>query len=162
MRLGVISDTHITAQSKGLPLEVLEAFKNVDMVIHAGDIVDLAVLEELKASCAQVRAVWGNMDPYEVRAVFPEKEIIEIQGHRIGIMHGWGHPKGLIEVISEAFKDDQVEMIIFGHSHSAVNKKSGGIIFFNPGSPTDKLFADYNSYGIIEISDKINATIVKL
>jgi putative phosphoesterase len=162
MRIGVISDTHIPTQAKALPSLIMDAFKEVDMIIHAGDIVDLSVLEELKGACAQVKAVWGNMDPHEVRVKLPEKEIIEIAGHRIGIMHGHGHPKGLIEVMSAAFKDDSVELVIFGHSHSAVNKKSGGIIYFNPGSPTDKSFADHNSYGIIEINDGIHASIIRI
>ncbi len=162
MRIGVISDTHISTQSKRLPSVILDAFRQVDMVIHAGDIVDLSVLEQLREVCHEVKAVWGNMDPYEVRAKLPEKEIIEIAGHRIGVMHGWGHPKGLIEVMSEAFKEDKVDLIVFGHSHSAVNKKSGGIIYFNPGSPTDKSFTDYNSYGIIEINDGIRGEIIKI
>ncbi len=162
MKIGVISDTHIPTQANALPAVILDAFREVDMIIHAGDIVDLSVLEELKGVCPKVRAVWGNMDPYEVRGKLPEKEILEISGHRIGVMHGWGHPKGLIEVMAEAFKGDDVEMVIFGHSHNAVNKKSGGVIYFNPGSPTDKSLTDCNSYGIIEIDDAIHGKIVKI
>ena len=163
MRIGVISDTHIPDQAQEIPSEILDAFKHVDMVIHCGDILSLEVLETLKKSCPQVKAVWGNMDPYEVRGKLPEKEIIEVEGQRIGVMHGFGHPKGLTELLANAFKDDKVDLIAFGHSHNPVNIKVGGVIYFNPGSATDKVFADYNSYGIIEIEEgKINAAIVRI
>jgi len=64
--------------------------------------------------------------------------------------------------LTEAFKNDKVDLIIFGHSHCGLNEKKGGILFFNPGSATDKVFAPYNSYGIIEINDKIKATIIRI
>jgi predicted phosphodiesterase len=77
-------------------------------------------------------------------------------------MHGYGLPNKLIDLISQIFKKDNVDLVIFGHSHSAVNEKRGNTIYFNPGSPTDKIFALHNSYGIIEINDKIEAKIIKL
>ncbi len=162
MKIGVIADTHIPDRAKEIPQQILEAFKEVDMVIHAGDFVDSSVLDKLKAVCKNVRAVWGNMDPYEIRKELPEKEIIEIGNYKIGIIHGYGHPNKLIDLVTEIFKNDNVNLIIFGHSHSALNEKRGNIIYFNPGSPTDKTFALHNSYGIIEINDKIEARIVRI
>jgi len=162
MRIGVIADTHIPDRAKVIPQQILESFKGVDMIIHAGDFVDLGVLDKLKAVCKNVRAVWGNMDPYEVKKELPEKEIIEIGNYKIGIIHGYGRPNKLIDLVTEIFKNDNVNLIIFGHSHSALNKKRGNIIYFNPGSPTDKIFALHNSYGIIEINDKIEAKIVRI
>ncbi|MDP3732782.1 MAG: metallophosphoesterase family protein [Candidatus Omnitrophota bacterium] len=162
MKIGVIADTHIPERAKEIPQQILEAFKKVDMVVHAGDIVDMRVLDKLKAVCKNVRAVWGNMDPYEARKELPEKEIIKIGNYKIGIIHGYGHPNKLIPLVTEIFKNDNVNLIIFGHSHSALNEKRGDVIYFNPGSPTDKIFALHNSYGIIEINDKIEAKIVKI
>lgn len=162
MKIGVIADTHIPDRAKGLPPKVLEAFKKVDMVIHAGDLVEACVLDELKSVCKDVRGVWGNMDPYEIRKELPEKAVIVIGGHKIGVMHGYGNPASLIDILKEAFAKDKVDMVIFGHSHSATNEKKDGIIYFNPGSPTDKIFAAQNSYGIIEINDKITSKIVKI
>ena len=86
----------------------------------------------------------------------------EIENYKIGIIHGYGHPNKLIDLVTEIFKNDNVNLIIFGHSHSALNEKRGNIIYFNPGSPTDKTFALHNSYGIIEINDKIEAKIVRI
>jgi len=162
MKIGVIADTHIPDRAKDIPPQILEAFKGVDMVIHSGDFVEISVMDKLKTVCKDVRAVWGNMDPYEVRKGLPEKEILKIGNYKIGIMHGYGPPNKLIDLLSEIFKDEGVNIIIFGHSHSPVNEKRGDILYFNPGSATDKIFALYNSYGIIEINDKINAKIVKV
>ena len=162
MRIGVISDTHIPDKADAIPQKVLDEFKKVDMVIHAGDLVDLSVLEELKNVCKNVKAVWGNMDPQEARKVLSEKEILTVGKYKIGLMHGYGAPNRLVELLSEIFKNDAVDLIIFGHSHSPLNEKRGNTLFFNPGSLTDKIFAPYNSYGIIEINDTIKAEIIKL
>jgi hypothetical protein len=162
VRVGVISDTHIPDRADQIPRGILEDFKHVDMIIHAGDLVDLSVLDKLKSICNNVKAVWGNMDPYEVRKKLPEKEVIKFANHKIGVMHGYGPPEQLMEVMAKNFKDDGVDIIIFGHAHYAINKNKGNILYFNPGSPTDKIFSPYNSYGIIEINDRIDAKIIKI
>lgn len=163
MRIGVISDTHISGPAaEGIPKEIMQAFKNVDMIIHAGDFIDLSVLDKLKSVCKDVKVVCGNMDSPEIKKSLPEKQIIKAGNFKIGLMHGYGHPNGLIDILTNAFKDDKVDIIIFGHSHTPLNEKRGNILFFNPGSATDKVFAPYNSYGIIEINDKIKAKIVKI
>jgi len=162
MKIGVISDTHISDPSKKIPQKILDEFRRVDMIIHAGDLIDLSVLDALKAICKNVKAVSGNMDPVEVKKRLPEKEILKVGKHKIGVIHGYGPPNNLINYLSDVFKDDKVDLIIFGHSHNAISEKKAGILFFNPGSPTDKIFASYNSFGIIEINDKIEAKIIKL
>lgn len=162
MRIGVISDTHIPNATDSLPKKILEDFKEVDLIVHAGDLVDMSVLEKLKSVCNNVKAVRGNMDSYEVRKNLPEKEVFTVGKHRIGLMHGYGAPRNLIEVLAQAFKDEKPDLIIFGHSHSAYNEEKNGILFFNPGSPTDKVFAQHNSYGIIEINDKIEAKVIRI
>lgn len=162
MKIGVIADTHIPDRAGDIPPQILESFKDVDMIIHAGDLLNLNVLDKLKTICKDVKAVWGNMDPDEVRKQLPEKEIVDIGNYKIGIMHGYGPPHKLIDLLSEIFKEEKPNIIIFGHSHSAINEKRGDILYFNPGSPTDKIFAIYNSYGIIEINDKIKAKIIRI
>ncbi|MBU1869711.1 MAG: metallophosphoesterase [Candidatus Omnitrophica bacterium] len=162
MKIGVISDTHIPDGAEVIPEKIINEFKKVDMIIHAGDLVDLKVLEQLKNLCKDVRAVWGNMDPQTVRKYLPEKQIIEVGKHRIGLMHGYGAPVNLIEILTKSFKNDKVDVIIFGHSHAPVNEKKQDILFFNPGSATDKIFAKFNSFGILEINDGITAKIIKI
>lgn len=162
MRIGVIADTHIPDRAKEIPKIILEEFKRVDMVVHAGDLVDLGVLDKLRSACSQVKAVRGNMDPEAVRNKLPEKEIFKIGNYRFGVMHGYGAPSSLIGLLDSIFKNDNVDVIIYGHSHHGTSEKRGNTLFFNPGSPTDKIFSPYNSYGIIEINDKIEARIIKL
>lgn len=162
IKIGVISDTHIPDRAQYLPLQIMQEFKKMDMIIHAGDLVELNVLEKLRAICPDVKAVWGNMDPLNVRNKLPGKLIFKAGNHNIGVMHGYGAPNKLTDFLASVFKDDDVSVIIFGHTHYSVNEKRGNILFFNPGSLTDKLFSTYNSYGIIEINDRIEARIVKL
>jgi putative phosphoesterase len=162
MIIGVLSDTHISDSATKLPKEILEAFKKADMIIHAGDLVNISVLEELQKCCPNVKAVFGNMDPYEVRRLLAEKEIIKVGSHTIGLMHGVGTPGNLQNLLLDTFKNDNVDIIIFGHSHAPCNEIREGVLLFNPGSVTDKIYAKYNSYGIIEITDKIEANIIKI
>ncbi|MCX5697197.1 MAG: metallophosphoesterase family protein, partial [Candidatus Omnitrophica bacterium] len=124
--------------------------------------VSMKVIDILKETCSLVYAVSGNMDLPETRNKLPFKDIISVGKYKIGVIHGYGHPGALIEIVSKAFQDEGVDAIIFGHSHNAVNEKRNGILYFNPGSLTDKMFARYNSYGIIEIGEEIEARIIKI
>ncbi len=162
MKIIVISDTHIPERAKELPQELVKALKEADMVIHAGDLADLTVLECLKGYCKTVVAVSGNMDHEETKECLREKEIIEAGKFRIGVMHGRGAPANLLQLMEEVFKNDRVDVVIFGHSHKAFNEKKGGVLYFNPGSPTDHIFAPFISYGIIEIGNQIEAKIIKI
>lgn len=162
MKIGVLSDTHIPDRADSLPEAILREFRSVDMVIHAGDLVDIKVIDALKGVCKDVQAVWGNMDPAEVREKIPGKKILKIGKFRIGIMHGYGRPDNLPELLLEEFKNDNVDLVVFGHSHKPAEFVKKGITFFNPGSATDKFFSPYNSYGIIEINDKISTRIIQL
>ena len=163
MRIGVISDTHIPDRAKKIPPAILEDFKNVDMVLHAGDLVNNSVLKELQNVCDDVRAVRGNMDHPGAKDDLPEKLLIETGKHRIGLAHGYGSPAKLMELVAQIFEKDKVDIIVFGHSHNPVNETRDGILYFNPGSPTDKMFSPYNSYGIIEINENsVEGKIIKL
>lgn len=162
MKIVVISDTHMHEHSEYLPLKLLEEIKGADMLVHAGDFVNSALLTELKSLCSNMHAVWGNMDPQDVRARLPEKDIFKVGKYKIGLVHGCGAPNQMRGLLIQIFKDDKLDIIIFGHAHVSCNETIGDVLFFNPGSPTDKVFASVNSYGIIEINDKLQARIVNL
>lgn len=162
MKIGIIADTHIPIKALSIPEKVLKAFKNVDMVIHAGDLIDARTIKQLQKYCPNVKAVCGNMDEHDLKETLPEKQILKIGKYRVGVMHGWGPPNSIIKVLKETFKKDKVDIIIFGHSHNPINEMVDGILFFNPGSPTDTTFAPYNSYGLIELNDEINAKIIRI
>lgn len=154
MKIGVISDTHIPDKCEHIPEAVLNAFKHVEMIMHAGDIVDLGAIDELRSACPKVAAVAGNMDSGRIMKIFPVKQIFEISGIKVGLMHGYGPPANLIKVLGNAFKNAHPDIIIFGHSHKPMNEIIDGVLFFNPGSATDVSLGQA-SYGIIEIKDKL-------
>jgi len=160
MRIGVIADTHIPVTAREIPGKVYDYFKECDLIIHAGDAVEMSVLEEL-GTLAEIKAVRGNMDNYEVKQRLPEKMVLDLAGKKIGVVHGKGPSFKVLQVASKAFPE-KLDIIIFGHSHNAFNEKKDGTLFFNPGSPTDRIFAKYRSFGIIEIDgDDIRAEIIK-
>lgn len=162
MKIAVIADTHIPGSAAKMPSKLYTHLKNCDLIIHAGDLVEMAVLEELR-KIAETKAVYGNMDGFKVRKALPEKIVLKTCGKSIGITHGKGAPAGIVERAKKAFKDEKLDIIIFGHSHAPFNKVIDGTLFFNPGSPTDKVFAPYRSFGIIEIEgNTIKAEIVRL
>lgn len=161
-KIGVLSDTHIPERAKILPKKILEEFAKVDLIIHAGDFADIEVLRQLE-KISKVIAVAGNMDFLDIKHELKEKEIVQVEDVKIAIAHGFGPPNQLVDLLKKTFKKDRPDAIIFGHSHSPMNELIDGILFFNPGSPTDKIFSPYNSYGILEINGKkITGKIIKL
>lgn len=176
MNIGVLSDTHLTNTS-GVLSAVKQALRNkhaladlrellaqhfraVDLIIHAGDFVDLAVLDMLQ-EFAPVEAVHGNMDSAAIRARLPAQRILEIAGFRLGLTHGHGGPQGILARVKAQFTDSPVDAILFGHTHQPLNERRDGILFFNPGSPTDRIFAPYNSLGLLEVSERIEGKIIR-
>jgi putative phosphoesterase len=160
MKVICISDTHADGMGK-LPAALYDALKTADLILHAGDITSPEVIEELKA-IAPVEAVAGNMDGWDISNHYPEKKVIEAGGFRIGITHGAGRVTNIEERVLAIFEGDNVDCIVFGHSHHAVVKQHGRVLLVNPGSPTDKRWAPYNSYAVLELTDKISAEIVRL
>jgi putative phosphoesterase len=159
LKVGVISDTHIPAIVSSLPPAVFDIFKGVDLILHAGDIVELSVLDELRA-LAPVEAVAGNMDGSEVRLRLPEKKVIPLAGYSVGLIHG----KYKIDVQKEMIRKEfsNVDLIVYGHSHTPFWGKFDGVYFLNPGSPTDKRHAPYNSVALLHVSDELKAEIIRL
>lgn len=159
MLIGVLSDTHLPNRAKAIPKEVFHGFARVDMIIHAGDICEEHVLDELEL-IAPVKVVAGNMDGWNLQKRIPKKQILDLKGYRIGIIHGDGYGGSPLQRAVDAFKADKVDCIVFGHSHQAFNSLNGDILLFNPGSPTDRRRSKYFSYGLLQIGAAIEAKIV--
>ncbi|MFA5060459.1 MAG: metallophosphoesterase family protein [Candidatus Omnitrophota bacterium] len=157
MKIGIISDTH----SKPIPKQPLEDFKKVDFIIHAGDFCSVDVIEQLK-SIKELKGVYGNMDGADIRKIFPRSQIIKCGKFSIGLFHGEGAPAGLLDVVKEEFKNKKVDVVIFGHSHRSMNERIGDVLYFNPGSPNDHVFAPCCSYGILDIDEEITGKIIKI
>jgi len=151
MRIGVVSDTHVTSLAQ-LPDRILLALAEVDLIIHAGDFIAKDVLDGLKR-LGEVKAVRGNMDSEELKRILPEKELLVIEGRRIGITHGSGSPYGIDNRVGRMFED--VDIIVYGHSHYSQNEVKKGILFFNPGQAR-------NSFGILTVGKELRGEIIKL
>jgi uncharacterized protein len=158
VKIGVISDTHLPGYDDRLKKIVDEHFGDVDIVIHAGDLVDLRVLDIFAGK--EVKAVRGNMDYPSVKEKLPEQLLFEIRGFKFGVIHGWGAPGGIEEKILA--KTGGLDCIVYGHTHKPACHKKDGVLFFNPGSPTDKRFAAHRSVGILEIDKEVSGRIINL
>jgi len=159
MRVGVLSDTHVPAIQKALPPRVFELFQGVDLILHAGDIVELSVLDELRA-IAPVEAVAGNMDATEVHLALPAKKTLSLGKFKVGLIHGKYRIDIQQEMVRKEFSD--VDLIVYGHSHTPFWGKVDGLYFLNPGSPTDKRYAPYNSVALLEIGEELKADIIRI
>jgi putative phosphoesterase len=163
LKIGVISDTHIPIRAKKIPEKVFEHFKGVELILHAGDLIDLSVLDELRQITPKVEAVSGNMDASENSASLPRKKLLNINGVKIGLIHGWGAPSELKTKIFDIFSNEKPNVIVFGHSHQPEKTIFKDILFLNPGSPTDKVFASVNSVAVLNVEDgKFDAEIIML
>src|SRR3990172_5897371 len=139
MKIGVLSDTHLTSPDSRLEHILEELLRTDDMILHAGDIVSRKVLGRLEDK--GVLAVCGNMDDSEVAEALPQKRIIPVAGIRIGLIHGWGGRQGLRERLLARLKPDNPDIIVYGHSHVAFWGEVNGTMMFNPGA------AAHNPYG---------------
>jgi putative phosphoesterase len=151
MRIAVLADTHVNTLEH-LPKKIIDIISTVDLIIHAGDFTDVQVLEELKR-LKVVKAVQGNMDSTELKTTLPVKEIVEIESKRIGITHGSGSPWGIEERVKKMFESDQIDIIVYGHSHQSQNTVINNILFFNTGKATD-------SFGILTIDREAKGEII--
>ncbi|MCW8859054.1 MAG: metallophosphoesterase [Deltaproteobacteria bacterium] len=161
MKVGVISDTHISSLKAGTRLaEYLLAgpFKNVAAILHAGDHVH----PDLDSCFSPVPfyAVCGNMDKPNLH--LPERRIVQIAGKRIGMCHGWGPPNGIEQRVLDSFSRDKLDVLVFGHSHRPACRKVGSVLLLNPGSPTDRRSAAFHTVALLHLCDAVSGEIIRI
>jgi len=135
--VGLISDTHIPTRAKAIPKKVLEAFKGSSLILHAGDLTQLTVLDDLE-SLAPVVAVCGNMDGLDVRERLPKMHSVKVYDWKIGVVHDAGALWGTRKMKRIAEQND-FDVLVFGHTHRPTFKRENAVFFINPGSPTNPL-----------------------
>jgi hypothetical protein len=145
MRIGLISDTHIPSAGRELWPQVYDAFRGVDLIMHAGDLYIPAVLDWL-AEVAPVVAVSGNGDyvgwkngKEVLDPRLPETQVLEIEGLRIGLIHSLepeSPPYGTWERTMEHYFGDPPDVIVVGDTHVEEIRTHEGVLLVNPGSPT--------------------------
>ncbi|MDI6806236.1 MAG: metallophosphoesterase family protein [Candidatus Aenigmarchaeota archaeon] len=156
MRIGVISDTHVHSLEE-ISDEVIKILKETDLIIHCGDYTGIEVVYGLK-KLKDFVGVYGNMDPPTIKKMLPAEKVIEIEGFKVGITHGYylfGERK-----LREKFKDTDVTLS--GHTHLCKYDLKGNVHYLNPGSATGKFPALYKSVGILEIEKEIKGEIIKI
>jgi putative phosphoesterase len=107
------------------------------VVVHAGDWVEVALLDELERRSRRLVGVWGNNDGPELRARLPEVARVELGGVRLAVVHETGDARGREQRCQAAY--DDVDVLVFGHSHVPWDTTTpSGLRLLNPGSPTDR------------------------
>ncbi len=137
MDLLLLADTHVPRRARDLSPEVWDAVDAADVVLHAGDWVDVALLDALEARARRVVGCWGNNDGPDLRARLPEVARAELGGVRFAVVHETGQAAGREARCAAAYPD--VDVLVFGHSHIPWDTVApGGLRLLNPGSSTDR------------------------
>ena len=136
MLIGILSDTHGLLRQ-----EVIEGLKDVDHIIHAGDIDKKEVIDRLE-ELAPVTVVRGNADK-EWAEYLPETVILEFQGNKIYVIHNKGKIRDDLTGIS---------IVIYGHSHKYSLSEKGGVSWFNPGCCGKRKPDQEVSFALLELS----------
>ena len=146
MQIAVISDTHMPKGGRRLTDECVARLRSADLIIHAGDLIGLEVLNDLRRY-APVKAVHGNVDDAAVKAALPEVATVSAEGVRIEIVHDSGPARGRLARLRSRFPD--ADAVVFGHSHMPLHERDEyGFQIFNPGSPTERRRAPSRTMGM--------------
>ena len=158
--VAVISDTHLPRGARQLPEVCVRHLREADLILHAGDFVRAEVLEQLRGY-GRVEAVYGNMDEPSLRAVLPERLVVEVEGTKIGLVHIAGPGQGRDARLANAFPD--CAAVVYGHTHIPYMEREGEAWILNPGSPTERRRAPFHSMLVLRIDGgRIEPELVRL
>lgn len=157
MKLLLLSDTHLPVRAKALQDQVWRLVDEADLVIHAGDWVDVATLDELQARARRLVGVAGNNDGPELWERLGEVARVEVEGVRIAVIHETGAAAGREARCDARFgpaSDAPADVLVFGHSHIPWDSTTpGGLRLLNPGSPTDRRRQPVGTVMTLEVAD---------
>ena len=152
MQLLLIADTHVPRRARTLPDEVWGAVDAADVVVHAGDWVDVTLLDELDSRAEWLVGVYGNNDGPAIRARLPEVARVDLNGLRLGVAHETGPASGREKRCDVALPD--LDVLVFGHSHIPWDTMTPrGMRLLNPGSPTDRRRQPHHTYLTATVAD---------
>lgn len=136
MRIAVVSDTHMPRGRRALPPACLERLRAADLILHAGDLVTVAFLDELRALGPPVEAVAGNVDEPALHDLLPAERVVDAGEARIGMVHAPGPAAGRAERLAARFPG--CDAVVYGHTHLPEAVRHGAVWLLNPGSPTER------------------------
>lgn len=145
MRLLLLADTHIPTRARDLPGPVWDEVGRCDVVIHAGDWIDVELFDELSDRSQGLVACWGNNDGPVLRERLPERADVTLDGVRFTVVHETGAASGREARMAQLYPDTDV--LVFGHSHIPWDTTARtGLRLLNPGSPTDRRRQPFCTY----------------
>jgi hypothetical protein len=152
VRLLLLADTHVPKRARDLPEQVWDEIVRADAVLHAGDWVDVALLNKLEAKAARLIGCWGNNDGPALRARLPERADATLGGLRFTVVHETGGAPGREARMALRYHDTDV--LVFGHSHIPWDSTTAtGLRLLNPGSPTDRRRQPFCTYMTATVED---------
>lgn len=152
MHLLLLADTHVPRRARDLPAQVWAEVERADLVVHAGDWVEAALLDALRERSRDLLGCWGNNDGPELRARLPEVARRTVEGVRLAVVHETGAAAGREARARRSHPD--TDLLVFGHSHIPWDTVApDGLRLLNPGSPTDRRRQPAGTYLTVELAD---------
>lgn len=159
VRIGVLSDTHLSQLTPEFQKLVDVCFSSTSIIFHAGDLTNPLILKAFKNK--EIHAVHGNMCSAGCLQALPRKKTATVGKFTIGIIHNTGYAYDFEDQLSLEF--DEVDCIIYGHTHRPTCHKSGGILYLNPGSfQTTGRFGAPGTFAILDVGTELNATLYEV
>jgi len=146
MKIGLISDTH-----NKLHQDITTIFKDMDLILHAGDIGGYDILEKLQG-IASTKAVYGNTDIYSIASTLPSQISMQVEGKQLLLIHNIGNVKNFVWKIRRGDYPEQPEIVVFGHTHRPSFDEYMDFLFINPGSASFPRRESRPSIMILEIT----------
>jgi len=153
MRLLIVADTHVPRRARDLPDQLWRAVDEADVVVHAGDWVDIGLLDALEERATRLVGVVGNNDGPALRERLPETATVSFDGVRLLVVHETGARTGRERRMDAAYAGD-ADVVVFGHSHIPWDTTTErGLRLLNPGSPTDRRRQPVATYMTATVGD---------
>jgi uncharacterized protein len=147
--IAIIADTHLPRAQRGLPDRCVELLSDAQLILHAGDISTVGVLERLRALGPRTVAVHGNVDEPTLREQLPADVELDVGRATLAMTHDAGPAKGRLARLRRRFPG--ADAVVFGHSHIPLLEDDDGFQIFNPGSPTDRRRQPQRTMGLARV-----------
>lgn len=164
MRLVLVADTHVPKRAKDLPAQLWAEIEAADVVVHAGDWVDVGLLDAIEQRARRLVAVVGNNDGPDLRARLPETARVDLGGLRVTVVHETGGRQNRERRMDALYAAD-TDVLVFGHSHIPWDTHTAaGMRLLNPGSPTDRRRQPVATYmtAVVEAGQIRDVSLVEL